>query len=152
MLTHHCNPHTSALQKDIQKDILKREKKQLMSATNSTNCHVTKSQAIFKQKARQDFLFSAFIAHTDDLHHKTVGCNKMDSGINYRAVLTLGGEYLVLFIRPFITALIVFIKSQTCWFRTFLDTLTHRPKIRNRKRLFLFPSWQQREPVYGIMV
>lgn len=95
-----------------------------VSGTDGVNCSATKFPTIFKHQVTQELLCCAFIAHTSELHHKTVGCNKIDSGINYRAVLRLGWEYLVLFIGPFIAVLLFSLKAKPAGF---VHLWTHSP-------------------------
>lgn len=123
MLTHWFNLHTSALQKDF---IIFFAKflRPFVSGTDGVNCLTTKSQPFSKNQARQELPCCAFIPHTGGLHHKTVGCNKIDSGINYRAVLRLGWEYLVLFIGPFIAVLLFSLRAKHAGF---VHLWTHSP-------------------------
>lgn len=81
--------------------------RQFVSGTDGVNCPVTNSLAIFKHLVRRGLLRWDFIANTGNLHHETVWCNKIDSGINYRVLLRLSCEYLVFFMGSF-TAVLLF--------------------------------------------
>lgn len=93
-----------------------------VSGTDGVNCPVTNSPAIFKHLVRRGLLCWDFIANTGNLHHKTVWCNKIDSGINYRVLLRLCCKYLM-FLWDHSLQFYFFIMCQTCWFCTFVDTL-----------------------------